>query len=339
MSTNENILICGVNWLGDACMTMPALQLFRKKHSEAKISILIKPALKPLWKMHPDIDNIICLDSSFKGMFKTAKVLKTYNFTSAYILPNSWRSALLPFMAGIPKRIGQTGHHRQLLLTEKAKFQSEHQHQQWEYVDILKLGNINDLPSPKLNVPDTIPNILTKKLKGKPSPKLIAILPGAARGPSKQWPKENYISAAKNISARCNSVFVILGTDNESELCSSVCSAIGDNAISLAGATSLSELIAVLSKCATVLCNDSGGMHLSACTGTSVVAIYGITDPTKTGPLGDGHKIIQAKNVTVSRDIPRDSAEACTALRSIEPEQVADATISILSELTDGLKR
>ena len=335
MKISKDILVCGVNWLGDACMTMPALQVFKKKHSDCCITMLTKPALKPLWEIYPSVDNIITLESSFAGMLRTARKIRSHKFQSAYILPNSWRSALIPLMAHIPNRIGQTGHHRQILLTSRTQLQTTKGHQQWEYVDILKLENIKQMPYPVLLVPEESKIVLEKKLQVEPKTKLIGILPGAARGPSKQWPQEHYISAAKIIAKNCKCSFVIMGTKNEAELCNSVCNGIGNHAISLAGKTTLSELVAALDLCSTVLCNDSGGMHLAASAGTPVVAIYGITDSSRTGPLGSGHHIIQAENVKVSREISRDSQEARDALKSISPDKVAQAALSVLHEQKD----
>ena len=83
--------------------------------------------------------------------------------------------------------------------------------------------------------------------------------------------------------------------------------------------------------CNVVLCNDSGGMHLAASAGTPVVAIYGITDPGKTGPLGNGHALICADGVAGSRNVPRDSQAARDALQSIAPDRVAQAALNILN--------
>jgi len=331
MNKMNNILICSVNWLGDACMTMPALQLFHKQHPDTKITILTKPALKPLWQMHPAVSSIIILDTTTRGMFQTAANIKKHNFDAAYILPNSWRSALIPFMARIPKRIGQTGHHRRLLLTETTPHDNTRYHQQWEYAAIFKLETINELPPPALKIPAEAARKIEAMVPLQPDTNIIGLIPGAARGPSKQWPPEHFIAASKIISDSINCRFVIMGTKNEASLCEEISAAIGKNAISLAGKTTLQELTAAIAGCDCILCNDSGGMHLAGATGTPIVAMYGITDSKKTGPLGKNYKILQPEGVKVSRNIPRDSPEARKALQSIPPTQAAQAALSIIS--------
>jgi len=339
MNRDNDILICGVNWLGDACMTMPALQLYYKQNNAPRITVLTKAALKPLWKMHPAVYDTITLETTTAGMFRTSLLVKEKKFNSAYILPNSWRSALIPFMAHIPNRIGQTGHHRQLLLTETTQPDPNRYHQQWEYAAILKLQNIDTLPPPALAVPDDTMQSLAEIMPAGDKSLWIGILPGAARGPSKQWPAEHFIAAAKIIAGSLSVRFAVLGTKTEAPLCKSIAAAIGNSAVSLAGRTSLQQLIAILSRCNTVLCNDSGGMHLAASTETHVVAIYGITDAEKTGPLGKGHRIIQAQGVKVSRSIPRDSPEARKALASISPQEVAVAALEVIEDKeTNGEK-
>ena len=335
MKQNEDILICGVNWLGDACMSMPALQLYYEQNNAPRITMLTKAVLKPLWEMHPAVSDTITLETTTAGMFRTSRLVKNKKFNSAYILPNSWRSALIPFMAHIPNRIGQTGHHRQLLLTETTQPAPERYHQQWEYAAILKLQERDSLPSPSLSVPADAMQSIAKMLPTEDKSPLIGILPGAARGPSKQWPAEHYIAAAKIVIKSCPARFAVMGTKAEAPLCECIAAAIGNNTVSIAGRTSLQELIATLSCCDTVLCNDSGGMHLAASTGTPVVAIYGITDAEKTGPLGEGHRIIQARGVEVSRSIPRNSPEARAALKSISSQEVAAAALAVIEDKED----
>ena len=158
----------------------------------------------------------------------------------------------------------------------------------------------------------------------------VAILPGAARGPSKQWPQEHFVAAAQQIAATHPCRFVILGTPSEAALCEQIAGTLGEAAISLAGKTSLPELTAALARCSTVLCNDSGGMHVAAAVGTRVVALFGMTDPGKTGPLGKGHRVMGAEGGTHSRDIHRESAEAEACLRSIDPGVVGEVVEDVL---------
>ena len=295
--------------------------------------MLTRPSLTSLWAMHPCVSDTISLTQDLSSMRNATRLAKQRGAQEAYIFPNSWRSALIPFFARIPNRIAQRGHHRGILLTETtpSSARAGTAHQQWEYVDTLKLHDIAELPPPTLAVPDSCVQTLNAAMPLSPNLPWVAILPGAARGPSKQWPQEHFVAAAQQIAAAHPCRFVILGTPSEAALCEQIAGTLGEAAISLAGKTSLPELTAALARCSTVLCNDSGGMHLAAAAGVRVVAIFGITDPAKTGPLGCGHQLICADGVTASRDIARDSREAREALRSISPQRVAVAALTILN--------
>ncbi len=333
MSTQQHILICGVNWLGDACMTMPALQLFHARNPNTQITMLSRPFLEPLWAMHPAVNATIPLVPTVAGMREAVARVREAAPQTAYLFPNSWRSALIPFFARVPQRIGQHGHHRGILLTETTPSspRADDGHQQWEYVDILQLQDVDGLPHPCLAVPEAVAQAVTESMPTLQNTRWVGIIPGAARGPSKQWPAAHFADAARQVSEEHACRFAIFGTAAEATLCAEIADELGDNAISLAGRTSLPELIGSLALCNVVLCNDSGGMHLAASAGTPVVAIYGITDPGKTGPLGNGHALICADGVAGSRNVPRDSQAARDALQSIAPDRVAQAALNILN--------
>lgn len=329
MSGGGEILIVGVNWFGDGCMTMPALQVFRERHPCARITMLVKPTLAALWQLHPAVDTILTLKPGNAGLWQTAAEIRAGKFDTAYIFPNSWRSALVPFLAGIPARIGTGGHSRGILLTRRIGLSPRARagHQQWEYVDILQLADVATLPAPALILSAADP-VLPPACSGLPT---IGLIPGAARGSSKQWPEAHFIDAARRIRVRRNCCFAIFGTAAECPVCDRLAAALQPDAESLAGRTTLAQLAAGLATCDTVICNDSGGMHLAAAAGTPVVAIYGLTDPTKTGPLGHGHLCIQAEPQNASRDIGRHDPLATEALRRISPGQVADAVLQTLT--------
>jgi len=324
------ILISGVNWLGDACMTMPALQVFRQRHPDAHLSMLVKPALTALWHLHPAVDAVLTLEPGNAGLLKTAAALRKGNFEKAFIFPNSWRSALAPYLAGIPQRIGAGSRVRRPLLTRYIRLseQARTSHQQWEYSDILMLDPADALPAPALAIRRE-DSALPPCPPGTPT---VGLIPGAARGMSKQWPEAHVATAAmqiRNAVPRCR--FVMFGTAAEGPVCRRLADALQPDAISLAGRTTLPQLAASLAACNTVICNDSGGMHLAAAAGTPVVAVFGLTDPGKTGPLGAVQQCICDHHARVSRNIARHDAEAARALASIAPDRVAQAVLKNLA--------
>jgi len=328
----ENVLICGTNWLGDSIMSMPAIQRFREKFPSCRITMLVKPQLIDLWGLHPCVDGAATMLEGVSGAFKTAGRLAECCFDTAFIFPNSFRSALVPFLAGVHSRQGFAGHQRRWMLTEVV-YPPEHadrMHQAWEYLEIMDVANDWHGPLiPRLNVPET-GVARAKDLLGPGKYKgWIGLMPGAAYGPAKRWPAEYFAEVGKTLG-KSGYGLLVMGSGVEADLCAGVAGSIGQNALNLAGRTSIPELAAMLGLCRVVVTNDSGGMHLAAATGTSVVAVFGITDPSKTGPLGQRCRVIFDEGVNRSRDIERSSSEAEASLRSIKPQRIIEAVESLL---------
>ena len=376
-----NALVYAPNWLGDAVMAMPALQVWRERHPGARVTVLTRAGNAPLWRMHPAVDEVVCLAPGTRGTFRTGFSLRGRGFDTAYLLPNSFRSALVAFLAGIPRRRGFGRHARTLLLTSVARPSTApgDYHQSRETAPILLEDGIpENLPAPDLRVPEELREATLRKFMvsvlgaarstppcpsgasplseggsspvlppsergvaaeppggvfratDKPTPPLISIIPGAARGDSKRWPhfaEAGRLLAAANPALR----FAILGTQAEDGLCKQVADAIGANrAVNAAGRTSLPEFAALLAASSAVLCNDSGGMHLAAAVGAPVVAVFGLTDWRRTGPLGDKVAIVRRDDVEGRRAIARESREAAAVLASIPAERVVSAALSLM---------
>lgn len=323
---NGPVLIVSTNWIGDAVMGMPALQLFRAENPDAKITILTKPGLQALWQMHPAVDSVQVMGKPLP----TARTLRFSQYARAYVFPNSFRSAFVPWLAGIPRRIGLSGHWRRLMLTEAVS--SPEGHQQLEYRDILGLNG--ELPAPRIDVPKDAATAVEKKLKElfpmESNMPLITLLPGAARGPSKRWPAEQFVQLAKKLRDSMNALVVLGGGPDDAPACAGMADQAGAGVVNVAGKTSIPEWAALLQMSACVVSNDSGGMHLATAVGTPVVGIYGLTDPAKTGPLGKS--TVLQKSTVRSRDIARSSEEAAQALAAITPDEAFAAVCELLED-------
>ena len=333
LNDRQRVLICGVNWIGDSVMSMPALQAFRKANPASHITMLVKPGLIPLWKLHMAFDGILPLHEGIAGTLKTAAAVRRLRFDKAFILPHSFRSAVVPWLAGVPKRIGMPGHWRDFMLTEVIRplERPGRSHQAYEYMELLIPAAVDaELEPPHLELPEDTLASARKRIATAAEPR-VALIPGAARGPAKQWPCEHFIELGRLLSEKKRCGIVVLGISREAALCEAVAKGIGPSAINLAGHTGLAEWIAILKACDLVVANDSGGMHLAAAVGAPVVALYGITDPSKTGPIGKIFRVLQNSDFR-ARDIPRDSREARARLAAILPEQVYGAAIECLEE-------
>ena len=309
-------------------MSLPALQALREHQAGTELTVLTKPGLAPLWALSDVPRRVLSLPATGGSLRPVLRALREQEFDAAYVLPHSFRSALPPFLARIPRRIGLPGHFpRDLMLTEirPPAGGPGREHQVYEYLDLFFPGdNRRTFAPPRLAAPAAARTAMREKLADLPQP-WIAVLPGAARGTSKQWPVDRYAEAAAALVAQTGGSIVTLGTRAEREPCQQVAAAAAPNGLNLAGATALAELAAVLALSAAVLCNDSGGMHLAAAVGTPLVALFGITDPARTGPLGDRVRILQHSDRR-ARDVPRTSAAAQAALRAIS---VAEAVAAV----------
>ena len=331
MST-EQILILSPNWLGDAVMAMPAVKRFRRENPTAHVTMLAKPVAAPLWRLHDSLDEVLVLEKGNSATFAMARLLRQRHFSKAYILPNSFRSALIPFLAGIKIRRGTAFHGRWVMINDRVSFASDESaghklHQANEYMKLLCGTTTGNLSDTGFHPP--VPALLEELALGKTDIP-VCIIPGAARGDSKRWPY--FAEAAKAIlTQRPECRFLVTGSSAEVDLCTRVATAIGDRAICVAGRTGLVEFAALLGHCRLVLCNDSGGMHLASAAGVPVVAVYGLTDPEKTGPLGAQAIVVRPDGVNASRAISRHSQAATAALASISADRVATLCLAELA--------
>ncbi len=324
-SSDRRVLVVSPGWIGDALMALPALQLFRAENPGVDITMLAKPGLLPFWELHAAPQRRLAVT----GTCATTLALLRGGFSAAYLLPNSVRSALLPWLAAVPERIGLTGSWRRLLLTQEATPPTDaaRQHQAWEYAAVLA-PTAQALPAPQLEIPAEAREAALKKIIELPRP-LLGVMPGAARGPAKRWPAERFADAAKKLRAQLGGSLVIMGGPGDVEACGVVAAGVGDSAVNLAGTTSLPEWAALLAQCALVLCNDSGGMHLAAAVGAPVVAVFGLTDPARTGPLGVRCRVVQ-RSALRNRAVPRESPEAVAALAAVTADDVLAAAQELL---------
>lgn len=324
-------LLCSTNWLGDTVMSLPAVHRWAAANHGRYMHVLCKPSLEPLWRMVPCVDDVIALAPGFPGTLETARCLRARGYEEAYVLPNSFRSALVPYAARIARRVGATGHHRAFMLTEIVSPPTTvgHQHQAWESLRLLGVeSGLEKIELPAIVLPSGAKSAAADRLSGE---SWLAVLPGAARGPAKRWPVSFFLDVVRGFLARGCGRVVVLGTDADREAGEVLAGADTERIVDLTGRTSLPLLAAILSRCRAVLCNDSGGMHLAALCGTPVVAVFGMTDPLKTGPLGEGHRVVMPPDVARTRDVARDSRVAAACLQSVRVETVALALEEVWS--------
>ena len=335
----RRILVRGVNWLGDAVMTTPALLRLREKFSTAHIALLCPEKLRALWLHHPAVDEIIFFAAG-EGVFAIGKKLRAGKFDLALVLPNSPRSAIEPWLAEIPQRIGYARPWRNFFLTQavasragavkmrkrsagevqrlvsptvavadisNSKFQIPNPaaHQTHEYLHLAAALGANPEPlAPHLTVTAEEIESTRKKFElEKVTQPVFGLNPGAEYGPAKRWPVEKFIAAAKEIQQRTNCSWLLFGGKTDAAITNQIHSALRtphSALFNLAGKTSLREFMALLKLCRVLLTNDTGPMHVAAALGTPVVVPFGSTSPELTGPGMPG----DARHQLIKSDAP-----------------------------------
>lgn len=310
----ERILVRGVNWLGDAVMTTPALVRLREARPNCHITLLTPAKLADLWAGHPAINDVLSIPES-TGLFGTAARVRAGNYDIAVLFPNSPRSALEVFFARVPVRIGFARPWRKWFLTQalspdlhaiatrkrtvaqikrlirdqpnKPRDAYPHTaHQIIDYLDIVEALGADPTPlPPTIAVTNGEVTAIRQRFSAPNGQPLLGLNPGAEYGPAKRWPEDRFVETARVLAQRTNCHCWILGGPGEVELARRIAEKLPKgSAQSLAGQTSLRELCASLKACAIVLTNDTGPMHLAAALGTPVVVPFGSTSPELTGP-------------------------------------------------------
>lgn len=314
------------SWLGDSLMAMPAIRDLKLKAVSMQVVVVAKPAVAPLWRLCPSVDEVIEYRTGWKGMRHAVAKVRAAQCDFAYIVPHSFRSAWIPFLAGVPGRRGFPGHCRRWLLTETVRMPCKGSvHQTEEGYRLFGVVPAQPPAEALIKVGEAERAAVRKKFvleSGESGGWLIGMFPGAARGAGKRWPAERFAEVGKQIVEEQGCKLVLFGAEGDRQTCCQVAAAVGGGVVNLAGSTTLTELAALLMMCRVVVANDSGGMHLAAAVGTPVVALYGVTDPVVTGPMGEGHVILMIEGVTRGRDVSRGSAAGQKALAAVSVDAV-----------------
>ena len=306
----HGILIIAPNWIGDAVMTEPLLASLKEQYPEANIDVLASTWVAPIYRACPEVHEVIEAKFEHKQLQwslrkKLAKELAIKKYQACFVLPNSLKSALIPWLANIPFRVGYRGELRfgliNLSLDNPSKVNRppmvEH------YLALSQLLNEGQSAStgsnlvPKLNVSSTAnQSVQTKLLNAKVDPANVYVMcPGAEYGPTKRWPTSHFAQLAqKLIASNPHSQIILLGSKGDHALAQEIQSQPKqDNHIhNWSGDTSLDEAIALIGMSKAVISNDSGLMHIAAALRTPQVAIFGSSDPAHTPPLSDKAKVI-----------------------------------------------
>jgi heptosyltransferase-2 len=306
----NRILVRGVNWVGDTVLSYPTVQQLKALFPKSHLTILIPSYLVDLWKTFPYVDEIIPFQKK-RGIgslwedLNLSQSLKERNFDLAVILPRSFRSAFHIFLARIPIRIGYRDEGRSLFLTHGIRRTKGvlGGHRVHYYRGLLEpFGKVENPPSPQIVLREEDRRWADQTLKdlgiqeGRP---LIGMNPGATYGLAKCWYPDRFGKLGERLVEKWQAKILLFGKEEERPVVDEILQRLGTEGIDLTGKTGLLQLAALLERCALLVTNDTGTMHMAAAVGTPVVALFGSTPPLVTGPWGEGHSIVH-RNVACS---------------------------------------
>ena len=305
----QGILIIAPNWIGDAVMTQPLLAALKSQYPASTIDVLASTWVAPIYRACTEVNDVIEADFQHKqlqwGLRKQiVKDLQSKNYQTCYVLPNSLKSALIPWMANIPFRIGYRGELRfgliNIALNNPSKINRPPMVEHYLALSQL-LSDEETLAAktltPKLNVSSSAKQSIDKKLSDAniDSKSVFIFCPGAEYGPTKRWPASHFAELATHLAQELpNANIILLGSKSDHQLAEEILQQSQDSVKihNWCGNTSLDEAIALIGLAKVVVSNDSGLMHIAAALKTPQIAIFGSSDPAHTPPLSENAKVI-----------------------------------------------
>mgnify|MGYP003347083732 FL=1 len=305
----QGILIIAPNWIGDAVMTQPLLAALKSQYPASTIDVLASTWVAPIYRACSEVNHVIEANFQHKqlqwGLRKQlANDLRLRGYQACFILPNSLKSALIPWMANIPFRIGYRGELRfgliNIALNNPSKINRPPMVEHYLALSQL-LSDEETLAAktltPKLNVSSSAKQSIDKKLSDAniDSKSVFIFCPGAEYGPTKRWPASHFAELATHLAQELpNANIILLGSKSDHELAEAILQQSQDSVKihNWCGNTSLDEAIALIGMAKAVVSNDSGLMHIAAALKTPQIAIFGSSDPAHTPPLSENAKVI-----------------------------------------------
>lgn len=291
-------LIIGPSWIGDMVMAQSLFITLKQQHPDCLIDIIAPQWSLPILKRMPEVNEGIAInvahgEFSFFQRRKLGLSLKSKKYTHAIVIPRSWKSALIPYFAGVPVRTGYKGEMRYGLLNDiRLLDRSVLKQTVQRYVAHAFPKNHETappVPFPKLQIDKKNQSRLLAELGLKEDKEVLCMMPGAEYGPAKQWPLECYAKLAKVMIDVGWQVWV-LGSDKDVAAGEKIISGLKKDAYNLCGKTQLVDTVDLLACAKSVVSNDSGLMHVAAAVGVEVNVIYGSSTPEYTPPLTSDDK-------------------------------------------------
>ena len=340
----RRILVRATNWVGDAVMSVPALQALRERYPAARISILARSWVAGLYGSENFCDELIPYETprGWRGLAEKHGIAARLHgrFDCAILLQNAFEAAALVRWAGIPTRIGYARDGRAWLLSHPIPVPvvgETPRHQRFYYLELLKRARL--IGEYDTSEPIRLRGAAVLAARGRErlqaafgSRRVIGVSPGAAYGGAKRWLPERFAEAAVQVARERDAGVAVFGAAAESDVCEAVrakvCAA-GEACASFAGATELSEFIEMAAACDLFLTNDSGPMHIASALGVPTVVVFGATDEEATGPTGVHSRVVR-EPVECSPCLLRECPIDHRCMTRVSAERVARTALDLV---------
>ncbi len=290
------MLIVGPSWVGDMVMAQALFKLLKNRDPDTALDVLAPGWSLPIVARMPEIRRAIAAETrhgeiGFGKRWRIARSLKEQRYRRAIVLPRSFKAALIPWLARIPRRTGFRGESRFGLINDVRAFDRAILNQTVKRFIALGVDGGQPLPAfenPGLTLDPERQQQLIDDLRLDVTHPVIAVMPGAEYGPAKCWPLDYFAALACELSDAGYTIWIM---GSEKDRPSGAYVAEHSPAVNLCGKTSLADVIDLLGLAEQAVSNDSGLMHIAAAVGTHVHGVYGSSSPEFTPPLTDRHDV------------------------------------------------
>jgi len=303
----KRVVVRGTNWVGDSVMTVPALRALRRVLPDAHITLVIRPSARGIFSEADFVDDVLLYDrKGVLSVFPQIREWRRRKFDLAVLFQNAFEAALIPFLAGVPVRLGYATESRRALLTHPLELpdwrSSRHEVFYYLYVVTALEQMLFGTSSICEADPDTTIQISeTRKAEAadllrahgvRQGELVVALCPGSINSRAKRWPAEAYAALADRLIDDHRQVLLI-GSKDEADVSDDVTNRMRHRPIVLTGKTSLDQITAVLSAVDLIVTNDTGPAHIGAALGRPTLVIFGPTNPLTTRPFSPAAEILR----------------------------------------------
>ncbi len=297
----HKILVISPSWVGDCMLMQPMLMRLAQRHPGCLIDVFAPPWTEKLLRQMPEVHEVI-VNPFPHGALQLSKryllgiQLRPACYDQAIVLPNSWKSALVPFLARIPLRTGFVGESRYFLLNDARKLDKQKLPLMVERFAQLAEDAQGEIPrplaNPKLAISEAQRDATLHKLNLTLDQPVAAFCPGAEYGPAKRWPAAYYANIAQRLRQRGYAVWLV-GSGKDKHAAEEINQLAEGQCANLCGRTDLGDAIALLACARLVISNDSGLMHLAAALDRPMLALFGSSSPQFTPPLSAQAQVVK----------------------------------------------